>query len=59
MPKFKNVRPTVSRVEKLTSLFTERNLDNADLLSIEAIRTSFKTINFMVNYLSVLRIFPF
>ena len=49
MPKVKNVRTTDFQVEKLTSLFTERNLDNADLLSIEAIRSSFKTINFMVN----------
>ena len=54
MPKVRNVRPTDFRVEKLTSLETvERNLDNADLLSIEAIRCSFKTINVMVNYLSV------
>ena len=38
MPKIRNVRPT--------SLFAERNLDNADLWSIETIRSSFKTINF-------------
>ena len=31
VPKVKNVRPKDFRVEKLTSLFTERNLDNVDL----------------------------
>ena len=57
--KVKYVRPTDFRVEKLTSLFTGRNLDNADLWSIEAIHSSFKTIKFMVNYLFVLCIFSF
>ena len=57
--KVKYVRPTDFRVEKLTSLFTGRNLDNADLWSIEAIHSSFKTINFLVNYLFILCIFPF
>ena len=59
VPKVKNVHPANFRVEKLTSPFTERNLDNADLWSIEATRSSFKTINFMVNYLFVLWTFPF
>ena len=56
VPKVKNVHPTDFRVEKLTSLFTERNLDNTDLWSM---RSSFKTIKFMVNFLFVLFIFPF
>ena len=59
VPKVKNVRPTDFWVEKWASLFTERNLDNADLWSIKAMRSSFKTINVMVNYLSVLCIFSF
>ena len=59
--KVKNVSPIDFWVEHLTSLFKERNLDNADLGSIEAIRSSFKTIKFTVDYdyLFVLCIFLF
>ena len=57
MPKVGNVGSTDFRVEKLTSLFTERNLDTADFYSIEVIRSPFKTIKFMMNCLSVLCVF--